>query len=118
MAVEYTVSERGSLLNPSQPKKWYANAKSTGNVALRALGKKNAQRSTVNPADTQTVLVALTEDKIVRWGNFGAFQVNVSSEGAETEAKFNAAQIKGGKVVFRPEIVLKEIQNNLKYERA
>jgi predicted histone-like DNA-binding protein len=125
MAVKYTVSERGNPLNPAQPKKWYANAKSTGDVTLRALGKEIAQRSTVSPADTQAVLVALTEvlvehlaeGKIVRLGDFGAFQVNVSSEGTETEAKFNASQIKGSKVVFRPGIDLKEMQNNLKYEK-
>ncbi|GHT84820.1 hypothetical protein FACS189420_2770 [Bacteroidia bacterium] len=125
MAVKYTVSERGNPLNPAQPKKWYANAKSTGDVTLRALGKEIAQRSTVSPADTQAVLVALTEvlvehlaeGKIVRLGDFGAFQVNVSSEGAETEAKFNASQMKGSKVVFRPGIDLKEMQNNLKYEK-
>jgi predicted histone-like DNA-binding protein len=126
MAVKYTVSERGNPLNPAQPKKWYANAKSTGDVTLRALGKEIAQRSTVSPADTQAVLVALTEvlvehlaeGKIVRLGDFGAFQVNVSSEGAETEPKFNASQIKGSKVVFRPGIDLKEMQNNLKYEKV
>ncbi|MDR0810994.1 MAG: HU family DNA-binding protein [Paludibacter sp.] len=126
MAVKYTVSERGNPLNPAQPKKWYANAKSTGDVILRALGKEIAQRSTVSPADTQAVLVALTEvlvehlaeGKIVRLGDFGAFQVNVSSEGTETEAKFNASQIKGSKVVFRPGIDLKEMQNNLKYEKV
>jgi hypothetical protein len=39
MAVKYTVSERGNPLNPSQPKKWYANAKSTGDITLRALIK-------------------------------------------------------------------------------
>jgi nucleoid DNA-binding protein len=60
----------------------------------------------------------LAEGKIVRLGNFGAFQVSVSSEGAETEAKFNASLIKGNKVVFRPGTDLKEMQNNLKYEKA
>jgi predicted histone-like DNA-binding protein len=126
MAVKYTVSERGNPLNPSQPKKWYANAKSTGDITLRALGKEIAARSTVSAADTQAVLVALTEvltehlaeGKIVRLGDFGAFQVSVSSEGAETEAKFNASLIKGNKVVFRPGTDLKEMQNNLKYEKA
>ena len=125
MAVKYTVSERGNPLNPSQPKKWYANAKSTGDTTLRALGKEIAARSTVSPADTQAVLVALTEvlvqnlaeGKIVRLGDFGAFQASVSSEGAETEAAFNASLIKGGKVVFRPGIDLKEMLNNLKYEK-
>jgi predicted histone-like DNA-binding protein len=126
MAVRYTVSERGNPLNPVQPKKWYANAKSTGDTTLRALGKEIAARSTVSPADTQAVLVALTEvlvehlteGKIVRLGDFGAFQVSISSEGAETEAKFNASLIKGNKVVFRPGTDLKEMQNNLKYEKA
>jgi predicted histone-like DNA-binding protein len=126
MAVRYTVSERGNPLQPQQPKKWYANAISTGDTKLRALGKEIAQRSTVSPADTQAGLVALTEvlvehlaeGKIVRLGDFGAFQVSVSSEGAETEAKFNASQIKGSKVVFRPGIDLKEMQNNLKYEKV
>jgi predicted histone-like DNA-binding protein len=126
MAVKYTVSERGNPLNPTQPKKWYANAKSTGDTTLRALGKEIAARSTVSPADTQAVLVALTEvlvqnlaeGKIVRLGDFGAFQVSVSSEGAETEAKFNASLIKGSKVVFRPGIDIKEMQRNLKYEKV
>ena len=125
MAVKYTVSERGNPLNPSQPKKWYANVKSTGDIKLRALGKEIAARSTVSPADTQAVLVALTEvlvenladGKIVRLGDFGAFQVSVSSEGAETEAKFTPSLIKGSKVVFRPGTDLKEMQNNLKFEK-
>ena len=99
--------------------------KSTGDIKLRALGKEIAARSTVSPADTQAVLVALTEvlvenladGKIVRLGDFGAFQVSVSSEGAETEAKFTPSLIKGSKVVFRPGTDLKEMQNNLKFEK-
>jgi predicted histone-like DNA-binding protein len=125
MAVKYTVNEKGNPLNPSQPKKWYANAKSAGDTTLRALSREIAARSTVSPADTQAVLTALTEvlvehlseGKIVRLGDFGAFQVSISSEGAETEAKFSAALIKGNKVVFRPGTDLKDMQKNLKYEK-
>ncbi|MDR1339891.1 MAG: HU family DNA-binding protein [Prevotellaceae bacterium] len=126
MSVKYTVSEKGNPLDPSQPKKWYANAKSTGDEKLRALGKKIAVRCTVSPADTHAVLIALTEvlteslaeGKIVRLGDFGAFQVSINSAGAETEEKFNASLIKGSKVVFRPGIDLKEMQNNLKFEKV
>jgi len=125
MAVKYTVSERGNPLNPTQPKKWYANAKSTGDTTLRALGKEIAARSTIAPADTQAVLVALTEvlvehlanGKIVRLGDFGAFQVSVSSTGAETKEKFNSSLIKSSKVIFRPGIDIREMLNNLKYEK-
>ena len=126
MSVKFTVTERGNPLQPQEPKKWYANAKSSGDTTLRTLSKEIAARSTVSPADTQAVLVALTEvlvehlaqGRIARLGEFGAFQVTVKSNGAETEAKFNASLIRSNKVVFRPGIDLKEMQNNMKYEKA
>ena len=126
MAVKYTLSEKGNPLKPAEPKKWYANAKSAGDVTLRALGKEIALRSTVAPADTQAVLVALTEvlvehlsnGNIVRLGDFGAFQVSVGSAGAETKEKFSSSMIKTKKVSFRSGIDLKEMLNNLKFEKG
>jgi predicted histone-like DNA-binding protein len=126
MAVKYTVNERGNPLQPQQAKKWHANAKSAGDTTLRALGKEIAARSTVSPADTQAVLVALTEvlvehlaeGKIVRLDGFGAFQTSIGSEGAETAEKFNASMIKTKKIAFRPGTDLKEMLNNLKFEKA
>ncbi|MDR1895478.1 MAG: DNA-binding protein [Prevotellaceae bacterium] len=120
MAVKYTVSEKGNPLQPQQQKKWYANAKSTGDTTLRALSKEIAQRSTVSPTDMQSVLIVLTEhlseSKIARLGDFGAFQVSIGSEGAET-AKFNVSMIKTKKVTFRPGIDIKKMLNNLKFEK-
>ena len=126
MPVKYNVSEKGNPLKPEQPKKWYANAKSTCDTTLRTLSKEIAARSTVSPADIYAVLVALTEvttehlanGKIVRLGDFGAFQVSVGSNGAETAAKFNASMIKTKKIAFRPGIDLKEMLNNLKFEKV
>ena len=125
MAIKYTVNEKNNALQPQQPKKWYAGAKSTGDVTLRALSKEIAARSTVSPADTYAALVGLTEvlverladGKIVRFGDFGAFQVSISSEGAESAEKFTPSLIKGGKVIFRPGVDLKEMLNNLKFEK-
>ncbi len=90
------------------------------------LGKEIAARSTVSPADTHAVLIALTEvlaehlseSKIVRLGDFGAFQVSISSNGAEAEDKFNPSMIKNQKVVFRAGIDIKEMLRNLKFEKA
>lgn len=125
MSIKYNVSERSNPLNPKAAKKWYANARSTGSVNLKALGKEIAQRSTVAPADTQAVLVALTEvlvehlaeGQIVKLDDFGAFQVSIGSEGAETAAKFNVSMIKTKKVIFRPGMDLKLMLNNLKFEK-
>ena len=126
MAVKYTVIEKGNPQKPEQPKKWYANAKSIGDITLRSLSKEIAARSTVSAADTQAVLIALTEvlvenlsdGKIARLGDFGSFQITLSSEGSETEEKFNTSLIKNGKVNFRPGIDLREMLNNLKFEKA
>ena len=126
MAVQYVLAEKGNPIRPEDPKKWYACAKSTGDVTLRALGKEITQRSTVNHADTLAVLEALTqvlserlaEGKIVRFGDFGSFQVSLGSEGAVAEDKFHFSMIKTKKVVFRPGIDLKEMLNNLKFVKA
>lgn len=125
MAVKYVVVEKVNPLKPESPRKWYANAKSTGTIALKALGKEITQRCTVNHADTLAVLEALTqiltsqlsEGKIVRFGDFGSFQIGVRSEGAETEEKFTASLIRSKKVIFRPGIDLKEMLNNLTFEK-
>ena len=125
MSIKFNVIERGNPLDSEQPKKWYANAKSTGDITLRQLSKGIAARCTVTAADTQAVLSALTEllveyladGKIVRFGDFGSFRVSLSSEGAETADKFTSSLVKGSKVNFRPGVDLKEMQNNLKFEK-
>lgn len=58
----------------------------------------------------------LENGEIVRFGDFGSFQIALTSEGAETESKFNASMIKGAKVNFRPGIDLREMLATLKFE--
>ncbi len=126
MSVKYVLSEKGNPLKPADPKKWYATAKSTGEFTLRKLSKEIAEGSTtVSDTDVLAVLNDLTKilrrhlenGEIVRFGDFGSFQITVSSEGAGSEEKFHASMIKGSKVVFRPGVDLKEMQNNLKFEK-
>ncbi|MDR2027370.1 MAG: DNA-binding protein, partial [Prevotellaceae bacterium] len=110
MAVKYILVERGNPQKPEEPKKVYAQAKSDGDIDIKALGKEITQRCTVNYADTlavieslkQALIVNLEENRIVRFGDFGSFQIGIGSEGAETEEKFNSSMIKSKKVVFRP----------------
>ncbi|MDR1653077.1 MAG: HU family DNA-binding protein [Prevotellaceae bacterium] len=126
MSVKYSLSEKGNPQNAAAPKKWYAGTKNAGNIRLRALSKEIARRSAVNTADTAAVLEALTqvltdnlaEGRIVRFGDFGSFQVTIGSEGAETADKFNTKMIKSKKVTFRPGIDLKEMLNKMKFEEA
>ena len=112
MSVKYSLSQKG---NPS------------GELTFRNLSKEIADGSTtVSDTDVLAVLNDLTkllarhlaDGKIVRFGDFGSFQVSISSEGAETEEKFNASLIKSAKILFRPGIDLKNTLLTLKYEKV
>ena len=127
MPVQYSLSEKGNPANPDAPKKFYARAKSTGEITFRRLSKEIAGGSTtVSDTDVLAVLNDLTkilskhlaDGKIVRFGDFGSFSISISSEGAETEQKFSSSLIKNPKINFRPGIDLKEMLAVLKYEKA
>ena len=125
MAVKYNVIERKNLLKPTEAPKFYASAKADGEVSFKALAKEIAGAgSTVSDTDVLAVLNDLTkalvkylaEGKIVRFGDFGSFQVSVSSNGAETAEKFTASNITGNKIQFRPGVDLKAMLATVKYE--
>jgi len=127
MAVNYVLVERGNPGKPEAPKKFYAQAKSSGELTFRKLSKEIAEGSTtVSDTDVLAVLNDLTKvlrrhlenGEIVRFGDFGTFQIALTSAGAETANKFNASLIKSPKVTFRPGIDLKEMLAVLKYEKA
>lgn len=126
MAVKYIISPKGNPAKPEEPKKFYATAKADSEVTFRQLSKEIAQGSTtVSDTDVLAVLndlskvlrTHLSEGRIVRFGDFGSFQVSVSSEGAETAAKFTASLIRSAKINFRPGVDLKEMLATLKYEK-
>ena len=126
MAAPYVLVEQGHPFKPEVPKKWYARAKSSKELTFRRLSKDIAEGSTtVSDTDVLAVLNDLIkilcrhlqDGEIVRFGDFGSFQISISSEGAETPEKFHHSMIKGSKVVFRPGLDLKEMLNNLKYEK-
>lgn len=127
MAVTYRLVERGNPMKKDEPKKFYAQAKSRGELTFRRLAKEIAEGSTtVSDSDVLAVLNDLTKvlkrhlsnGEIVRFGDFGSFQITLSSEGASSEDKFNQSMIKGGKVTFRPGIDIKEMLATLSYEKV
>lgn len=126
MTVKYNVIERKNPLKPTEAPKFYASAKADGEVSFKALAKEIAGAgSTVSDTDVLAVLNDLTkalvkylaEGKIVRFGDFGSFQVSVSSNGAETAEKFTASNITGNKIQFRPGVDLKAMLATVKYEK-
>ena len=126
MAVKYTVIERPVPGDASAPRKWYAKAKADGDLTFRDLSKEIAQGSTtVSDTDVMAVLNDLIKvlgrnlanGKIVRLGDFGSFQISISSDGAEQESSFHPKLIRSAKIQFRPGRDLKDVTKTLTYEK-
>lgn len=126
MSVKYVLAPKGNPGNPAAPKKYYAQAKSSGEITLKKLSREIGEGSTtVSDSDVLAVLNDLVKflnrhldnGEIVRLGDFGSFQIAVSSEGAETENKFHHSMIKKSKVLFRPGADVQTMLKNVKYEK-
>ncbi|APD07047.1 hypothetical protein UJ101_01531 [Flavobacteriaceae bacterium UJ101] len=126
MPVTYVLVERANPQDREAPKKFYATSKSSGELTFRKLSKEIAEGSTtVSDTDVLAVLNDLikilnrhlAEGRIVRLGDFGNFQISLSSEGAESPEKFNSSLIKRAKVTFRPGIDIKDMVKTLKYQK-
>lgn len=126
MPVTYVLAQKGLPGTPGEEKKFYAQAKARGELTYRQLAKEIADASTtVSDSDVLAVLNDLTKvlkrhlsnGEIVRFGDFGSFQITLTSEGVLEESKFNASLIKGAKIAFRPGIDLREMLSALQYEK-
>ena len=126
MAVNYSVSGRKNPTNPSAPKKFYAQAQSAGEATFKSMCAIISDRCTVTASDSKAVLDAfvtvmtseLQAGRIVRLGDFGSFQISISSQGAVSEKEYTQSLIKGSKIVFRPGEDLKIAVKTLKYEKV
>lgn len=126
MSVKYSIAERMNPRKPSEPKKFYAQSQAAGELTFDELCEDVAERCTVTKADIaasiEGVLISISHSlrkgEIVRFGQFGSFQVNLSSKGADTLKDFSAAMIKGGRIVFRPGKMLTTLTNNLEYAQV
>lgn len=125
MPVKFSVVPKKNPRDQAAPAKYYANARSNGNVTLRQLAKQIAEISTVSTIDTIANLEALlqvipnhiADGKIVRLGDFGSFRLTITSEGSETEDDVTSSNIKGNKLKFQPGKVFKTVLNNIEYEK-
>lgn len=126
MAIEFLVQQKANPGNPTAPRKFYATAKSTGDINLRELSERIAEISTVSSIDTLAVLEALVtvlpkyllDGKIVRLGDFGTFSTSLSSEGADLEEDFSTSMIKKVKVNFRPGKLIKTDMNSVAFKKV
>ncbi len=126
MPVNYSVIPRANPQSPQAAKKFYAIAKSSGEVSLRELSNMISKRSTVSNADVMAVLESLlevlperiAEGDIVRLGDFGSFNLTISSTGSEKEEDVNATSITKNSLNFRPGKVLQKALDTISYKKV
>jgi len=126
MPVSFSVVERGNPSKPSQPKKFYASARSSGEISLRDLAKEIAEISTMSLPDVIGVLESvvmlvprhISQGKIIRLGELGSLRISVSSEGVENPEEVSAKSIKSNKFLFAPGKELQKALKNVEYVKA
>ena len=111
MAVNYSLTQISTDPgNPSAPKKWYAKMQASGEVTMDEMAEEIAYATTLTDGDVLNAIRALLRQlnkhlaagKIVRLENFGSFQLQLHSEGADTEEEFTPTNITGVSVQYRP----------------
>ncbi len=125
MSVKYNVVQRGNPQKPDEPKKFYAQAIGDGEVTQKDISKEIEEMTALSEPDVASALSAfrkilqrkLSEGRIVRFGEFGSFQVSFSSDGAATAETFNPSTISDAKIIFRPGTDLKDLLKTLKFEK-
>jgi predicted histone-like DNA-binding protein len=106
--------------------KFYARAQTAGQLTFKKLCERISDRCTATKGDVMASLEgciavikqAIEDGFIVRLGDFGSFQLSLSSEGAATEKEFVSSNITSPRILFRPGIDLKEMLGNLDYEKV
>jgi predicted histone-like DNA-binding protein len=125
MAIKYVLVQKGNLRNSDEPKKWYVQVKSDGDINLKKLGKETVQICSGRYADVLMVLVAFSQtlsmdlgaNKIVHFGDSGSFRIGINSKGVKKIEKFRSSMIDSTKVIFTLDKDLKTMLNNLEFEK-
>lgn len=126
MSVKYSVVALRNPKNPSDPKKFYAKAQASGALHIDEICTSVAHSGSIIRGDVLAVsdglifemIRGLAAGKIVDLGDFGHFQMQVSSKGAATEKEFNTTNIKKAKIQFRPGKLLTNMIATLAYNQV
>jgi predicted histone-like DNA-binding protein len=126
MSVKYSVFQQKHDISGNGVLKFYARTQSSGEMDFKTLCETISDRCTATKGDVMSALEgcifvikqALKDGKIVRLGDFGSFQVSLSSTGALTEKEFTTSNIAGAKILFRPGEDLTEVFGKLSYQKV
>lgn len=108
------------------PPKFYATPVNSGKVTLDDFANRIARSSSLTRGDIINVLSNfldempeyLKDGKSVQLGDFGTVRLSFSSQGADTVDEVNASLIKDVRVIFTPNVKLKDELKRTPFEEA
>lgn len=93
------------------PKKWYASQVTTEQMDETSVSEAIADETTLNPGEAmmairqlrKIVIRHLKAGESVKLGNWGSFNLSLSTQGAETKEELTANNIKNVNINFQPD---------------
>ena len=106
--MKYVVRAKKNPQDLKAPEKYYATAKSIGNVSLKEIAKEIEKRSSLSKGDIENVLTNLCDvipmflriGNTVSLGDFGSFHLTLQSEGKDKPQEVSADSVKKARPVF------------------
>jgi len=110
MSLKFSLAGLRNPRKPEDPVKYYARTQIRSTIDLDRIAQEISYSTTLTDGEVLNVLYALihhvrmhlADGDIVSLADFGKFQYQLSSEGAEDKEKFNQAMIRRVKLQFRP----------------
>ncbi|MEG2854558.1 HU family DNA-binding protein [Bacteroides sp.] len=105
--------------------KYYAEPQYEGTIDIDFIARQIAGRSSLTKGDIKSVLSNFLEEmptymllgRSVKLNELGTFRISFSSDGALDEPSFKTSMIKGLKIVFTPDVDMKNrIKEGITYE--
>ena len=123
MAITITSIGKTNPSNSVVPMLYYPKVTKTGEIDLDEISEKIAYSSSLTQADCYAVIISmvtavaqeLEDGKIVRLGNFGAFQISVKGTGSATPEAVSTQNVSSASVIFRPGKKFKAMLKDLKF---
>jgi len=111
--------------NSAAPMAYYPTAVKRDAIDLDQLSKLIAYNTAATPADCYLIIMALVhtvsheleQGNIVRLGPLGSFQISVHGNGSVSPEEVGPSNINSASIVFRPGKQLKQMLQQLHYER-
>jgi predicted histone-like DNA-binding protein len=127
MSLKYHVVERRDLSKDAAPDAtlFYGQIRKGDSIPFDKICAKISLFSTATKGDVQNVIAGLLEvlkehlemGQSVNLGEMGHFRMIAGSHGADTKENFNASMFKKGRIKFYPGAVLREVQNNVSFDK-